>query len=396
MIGSAARRYGKLGGMNSTRLTSPPRPLSLNGRPLGAVGRVRMYVCGITPYDVTHLGHASTYLWADLADRVLTWQGHTVTVARNITDVDDVLFAEAQRRGESATMLAAMQRASFEATMSSLRVRTPDHQPSAAQAIGHVVQLAAALLAHDRAYLRDGSVYARTSHAAAALGLDEATAIALATEYRDGPDDPRKDHPLDVAVWRATTNGASTIDHPEVSWPSPWGPGRPGWHAECAAMVLALYGPSVDLHCGGADLAFPHHACESALAEGATGVTPFARAWLRAGTVQLDGAKMAKSAGNLVLVDQLLHDYPAAAVRLLCLNRRWAQPWSYTGAALDEAAGLLDQLYYAAGKPDTGTAAESSVADVLLTDLDVPAAIALAIEHGGSTARTVIDVLALS
>jgi cysteinyl-tRNA synthetase len=161
-------------------------------------------------------------------------------------------------------------------------------------------------------------------------------------------------------------------------------------------MVLALYGPSVDLHCGGADLAFPHHACESALAEGATGVTPFARAWLRAGTVQLDGAKMAKSAGNLVLVDQLLRDYPAAAVRLLCLNRPWAEPWSYTGAGLDEAAALLDQLYTAAGKPDAGIAVESSVADVLLSDLDVPAAIALAVEHGGSTARTVIDILALS
>ena len=186
--------------MKPSRLTGPPMPLRLSGAKLPMVGRVRMYVCGITPYDVTHLGHAATYVWADTAVRVLRWHGHHVTVARNITDVDDALYAEARRRGESHTMLATLQRAAFEATMATLQVRPPDLAPTAAQHIGHVIQLAQALLDRDAAYERDGTVYARTASAYRTAGLDYATALARAAEYRDRPDDPAKDEPLDVAV----------------------------------------------------------------------------------------------------------------------------------------------------------------------------------------------------
>jgi cysteinyl-tRNA synthetase len=364
-------------------------PLHLAGTPLPMVGRVRMYVCGITPYDVTHLGHASTYVWADAAERVLRWHGHTVTVARNVTDVDEVLFAEARRRGEQYSMLATLQRASFEATMTSLRVRTPDHSPTAAQAVGHVIQLAQALLVRDAAYLRGGTVYARTGNVAAVNGLDQATALRLAEEYHDRPEDPDKDDPLDTAVWVETGDG-------EISWPSPWGEGRPGWHAECAAMVLALFGPSVDLHCGGADLAFPHHACEAALAQAATGVVPFARAWLRAGTVNVGTAKMAKSTGNLVLVDDLLRDWTPAAIRLLCLNRPWAEPWAYSADDLARSSALLDDLYSAAAKPGNGSSGSAAVPAALLHDLDVPRALAMALEDGGQAARTLVELLALS
>jgi cysteinyl-tRNA synthetase len=363
-------------------------PLRLAGAVLPMVGRVRMYVCGITPYDVTHLGHAATYIWSDAVDRVLRWHGHTVTVARNVTDVDDVLFAEARRRGESSSMLATLQRASFEATMATLRVRNPDHAPTAAQAVGHVVQLAAALLAREAAYLRGGTVYARTARAAELAGLDQVTAAALATEFHDHPDDPAKDHPLDVAVWQETADK-------DISWPSPWGEGRPGWHAECAAMVLALFGPTIDLHCGGADLAYPHHACETVLAQSATGVAPFSRAWLRAGTVRIGAAKMAKSAGNLVLVDDLLREHTGAAIRLLCLNRPWAQDWSYFPDELNASAALLDELYAAAAKPG-GVTGVAALPAALLDDLDVPRALAMAIEDGGQAARTLIEILALS
>jgi cysteinyl-tRNA synthetase len=373
-----------------TALSAPPRQLRLGGAVVPAVGRVRMYVCGITPYDVTHLGHAATFVWADAADRVLSWAGNTVTVARNVTDVDDVLYAEAHRRGQEPTLFGALQRASFEATMTTLRVRTPDRQPTAAQAIGHVVQLVGTLLESGHAYLRNGTVYARTAHAADAAGLDHATALALAAEYHDRPDDPDKDDPLDTAVWRS----AGSAEHDEVSWPSPWGPGRPGWHAECAAMVLALFGPGVDVHAGGADLAYPHHACEAALAEAATGVRPFARSWLRAGIVCLDGQKMAKSTGNLVLVDDLLRDYPPAAIRLLCLNRPRAETWSYRPELLDAAAATIEQLYAAAGSPAGGQVADA-LAVTLLDDLDVAAAVRLALAEGGATARALIEVLAL-
>jgi cysteinyl-tRNA synthetase len=356
---------------------------------LPMVGQVRMYVCGITPYDVTHLGHATTYIWADVVERVLTWHGHTVTVARNVTDVDDVLFAEARRRGESHTMLATLQRATFEATMATLQVRQPDLAPSAAQHIGHVVQLAQALLDRDAAYERNGTVYARTSHAAAQAGVDRDTALARAAEFHDRPDDPDKDDPLDTIVWQASG------PDDDVSWPSPWGEGRPGWHAECAAMVLALFGPSVDIHCGGGDLAFPHHACEAALAEAATGVIPFSRAWMRAGIVSVGGAKMAKSTGNLVLAEDLLKNHSPGAIRLLCLNRHWSDSWSYESSALDTAEATLERLYAAAARPGMAPGV-AAVPAALLDDLDVPRALDIALEDGGQAARTLIEVLALS
>ena len=375
--------------MNQTQLTGPPMRLRLGNQVLPMVGRVRMYVCGITPYDVTHLGHAATYIWADAAERVLRWHGHNVTVARNVTDVDDVLFAEARRRGEAHTMLATLQRAAFEHTMSTLQVRPPDHSPSAAGHIGHVVQLASALLDNGAAYERNGTVYARTNEAYRRTALDHATALERAGEFHDAPDDDEKDDPLDIAVWQASA------PDDEVSWPSPWGDGRPGWHAECTAMVLALFGSGVDLHCGGADLEFPHHACEAALAEAATGVTPFARGWLRAGLVSIDGAKMAKSSGNLVLVEDLLREHSPGAVRLLCLNRPWAQPWEYASALLDGAEATLEQLYAAAAKPGMQPGA-AAVPAALLDDLDVPRAVAIALEDGGQAARTLIELLALS
>jgi cysteinyl-tRNA synthetase len=375
--------------MTSARVTTPPRPLRIGDQQVPALGRVRMYVCGITPYDVTHLGHAATFIWADAADKVLTWAGNTVSVARNVIDVDDALFAEAARRGQPATLFGAMQRASFEATMSSLRVRVPDHSPTAAQAIGPVIQLAATLLANGHAYLRNGSVYARSWGAGAGVHRDpELRPAGEHQDHNDDHDDSEKDDPLDIAVWRA-------LPAAQTTWPSPWGPGRPGWHAECAATVLALYGPSVDIHCGGADLAYPHHAAEAALAEAATGVVPFARSWLRAGIVDLAGQKMTGSLGNVVLVDDLLRDHPPAAIRLMCLNRPREQSWTYVRALLDHASDILEQLYSAAGKPDPSAPA-SVLADALLNGLDIMTAVAVALAEGGATARALIDVLALT
>ena len=194
-----------------------------------------------------------------------------------------------------------------------------------------MIALAAGLLARDAAYQRDGHVYFRGAATARRAGLDRPVALRLAAEYGDHPDDAGKDDPFDVAVWQASYG-----DQP--AWESPWGPGRPGWHAECAAMALHTFGPAVDVHAGGGDLRFPHHAYQAALAEAFTGVTPFARARLQAGVVRVAGAKMAKSAGNLVLVSDLLRDYPAGAVRLLILDRQWDQDWDYNQASLDEAA----------------------------------------------------------
>ncbi|MFZ0322613.1 MAG: cysteine--tRNA ligase [Actinomycetes bacterium] len=367
----------------------PHPPLQLSGTPLPLVDRARVYVCGVTPYDVTHLGHAATYVWVDAATRVLRHIGVQTEVVRNVTDVDDVLTDAARRANTPYDAYAAMHQYQFDHDMSALSVRRPDHEPRAHRYIPQVIALAQALLDKDDAYVREGSVYFRGAKVPGDSGLSADEASALCREYGDEPDDPRKEHSFDVPVWRASTG-----DQP--SWPSPWGVGRPGWHAECSAMALSVLGSSVDLHAGGHDLRFPHHAYEAAQAEAATGVRPFARAWMHVGTVCVGGQKMAKSTGNLVLVDTLLADHRAAAVRLLLLDRAWHEPWDFDTALLDAAEQRLDALYAAAGRRSDDETSEEAVVDALLADLDVPRALAIAEESGGRAARTLAAVLALT
>ncbi len=368
-----------------------PQVATLGGTALPLAGRARVYACGITPYDVTHLGHAATFVWVDTLARVLHADGTEVVVCRNVTDVDDVLLAAASRDGSPYSRFAVIQQFYFDRDMAALGVQPPALQPRAHAYIGQVIALAAGLLARDAAYVRDGHVYFRGAGAARQAGLEREAALQLAAEYGDRPDDSRKDDPFDVAVWQASHG-----DQP--AWDSAWGPGRPGWHAECAAMALHAFGPAVDVHAGGGDLRFPHHAYQAALAEAFTGVTPFSRARLQVGVVGVAGAKMAKSAGNLVLVSDLLADYPAAAVRLLILARRWDQDWDYDRAALDAAAARLERLQAAAGRPDRGAggAAVAAVRAALASDLDVPAALRITEDDdGGQAARVLGSLLGL-
>jgi cysteinyl-tRNA synthetase len=256
--------------------------------------------------------------------------------------------------------------------------------------VRQVIRLAGGLLAGDAAYQRGGSVYFRGRAAADRAGLGQAEAVRLSAGYGGRPDDAAKEDPLDVAVWQAGEPG-----HP--SWESPWGPGRPGWHAECAAMALSVFGVGVDVHAGGRDLRFPHHAYHAAMAESFTGVRPYARAWLHAGTVTTGGVKMAKSAGNLVLVSDLLAGYPAAAIRLMILDRSWADDWDYRPDLLDAAAGRLESLYSAAGRTvPASPGARAGIGRLLAADLNVRAVIDAAIETGGAAARTAAAVLGLS
>jgi cysteinyl-tRNA synthetase len=366
--------------------------LRLRGRPVPVVGRARVYVCGITPYDTTHLGHAATFVWGDLAARVLRHAGVDVEVCRNVTDVDDVLDAAAARAGSRFDSFAAVQQFRFDRDMAALGVRRPTHEPRAHNHVAQVVALAEALLEAGAAYERDGSVWFRGAEVPRRVGLDRVTARGLAQEFGERFDDGRHDW-ADVPVWRAAGPGAGTT---EPAWPSPWGEGRPGWHAECAAMALTAFGPALDLHVGGADLRFPHHAYEAAMAETVTGVTPFARAWLHVGTVQVDGEKMAKSAGNLVLVSDVVERYPATALRLLLIDRPWAQAWNFEFADLDAAAARLERLYAAAARADGAAAAARAVTVALSANLDVPAALAVAEEDGGAAARLALSELGLA
>jgi L-cysteine:1D-myo-inositol 2-amino-2-deoxy-alpha-D-glucopyranoside ligase len=376
-----------------------PGPMTLGGTSMPLVGRARVYACGITPYDVTHLGHAAAFVWVDTLARVLRESGAEVIICRNVTDVDDVLLAAAERAGSPYDRFAAIQQFYFDRDMAALGVGQPALQPRAHAYIGQVIALAAGLLDRGAAYVRGGQVYFHGARTALGAVPDHAQALRLATEYGDDPADPAKDDPFDVAVWRASHGG-------EPGWASPWGTGRPGWHAECAAMALHAFGPAVDVQAGGGDLRFPHHAYQAALAEALTGVTPFSRTRLNAGVVRVAGAKMAKSAGNLVLVSELLKEHSAAAVRLLILDRRWDQDWDFSRAALDAAGGRLERLHAAAGRPEravaggggkdlAGPAAVAAMRAALARDLDVPAALRIAEEEGGQAARSLGALLGL-
>jgi cysteinyl-tRNA synthetase len=370
--------------------TAAGTALTLSGRRLSFLDQARVYVCGITPYDVTHLGHAATFVWVDVLGRVLRLLGVRAEVCRNVTDVDDVLDTAARRVNAEYSGFAAIQQFRFERDMDRLGVRPPEHEPRAHRYVEHVMRLAGALLDVGAAYRAGGGVYFRGAGVFERAGLTRDAAVRLAAEYGGRPDDPAKDDPLDVAVWQAGEPG-----HP--AWESPWGPGRPGWHAECAVMAMSVFGPAVDVHAGGADLAFPHHAYHAAMAEAVTGVRPCARAWLHAGTVAVDGVKMAKSAGNLVLLDDLLDRYPAAVLRALIIDRPWSRRWDFTPAAMVAAERRLDELYRAAGRGGASSpAVVAEVTRLLATDLDVPAALDVAIDAGGAPARLLATTLGLS
>ena len=376
--------------MSQPETAGLPGLVTLGGTTLPLVGRARVYACGITPYDVTHVGHAAAFVWIDTLARVLREGGAEVIMCRNVTDVDDVLTAAASRAGSPYDRFAAIQQFYFDRDMAAIGVGQPALQPRAHAYIGQVIALAAGLLERGAAYERGGQVYFRGATAAREAEPDEATALRLASEYGDEPEDQAKDDPFDVPVWRASNRG-------EPGWASPWGTGRPGWHAECAAMALHAFGPAIDVQAGGGDLRFPHHAYQAALAEAFTGVTPFSRAQLNAGVVRVAGAKMAKSAGNLVLVSELLKEHPAAAVRLLILDRRWDQDWDFSLAGLDAAAARLERLHAAAGRPERGSGdtAVAATRAALASDLDVPAALGIAEDEGGQAARSLGSLLGL-
>jgi cysteinyl-tRNA synthetase len=367
-----------------------PRSLRIGGRRLLPVGPLRMYACGITPYDVTHVGHAATFVWADLVVSLARATGARAEVARNVTDIDDVLTAAARERGWPFDELALAQEFLFDRDMKALRVAPPTASPHARSHIGAVVRLAADLLERGAAYERGGFVYFRGAHVPARAGVEEEAALASSAAYGDQAGVPGRESAFDVAVWRP-----SGSDDP--AWPSPWGWGRPGWHAECAGMALCSLGSSVDVLLGGADLAFPHHAYQAAMVEAATDVTPFARTVLHVGEVRREGRKMAKSTGNLTQVSDLLARHAGSVIRLGLLNRRWSEPWDCEEEVFAAAARTLQDLVEAAGDApgDPGSEAAHRVVAVLAEELDVGSAVALALEEGGTTAAAVLDLLKL-
>ncbi len=287
-------------------------------------GVMRMYICGVTPYDTTHLGHAFTYISFDVLARYLQFLGYKVITVQNVTDIDDDILKRAKQVGMAWDQLAKQEVTKYQADMSALNVRPPDHYPYATQEIPKILDLVTVLLEKGFAYERNGSVYYDVRHDldfGELAHMDYPQMLATANERGNFPDDPNKRDRLDFVLWQAAKPG-------EPTWESPWGKGRPGWHIECSAMSLRYLGPKIDIHSGGADLIFPHHTCEISQSEHYSGVKPFVRYWFHIAMVELAGEKMSKSLGNMIFVSDLLKDYSANAIRLYLLRHHYRETWS--------------------------------------------------------------------
>lgn len=269
---------------------------------------VQIYVCGVTPYDTTHLGHAFTYVSFDTLIRYLESSGYAVRYVQNVTDIDDDVLRKARELGVAWDELGRRETASYLRDMDMLNVRRPTVYARATDEIPRIIELIQTLIERGYAYESAGCVFYSVKQdsdfgeLARAIGLNDYRAmLSVANERGNFPDDKRKRDPLDFVLWQAQAPD-------EPAWSSPWGPGRPGWHIECSSMVIHYLGPQIDIHGGGADLAFPHHSCEIAQSEHATGKVPFVRYWMHTGMVYQGGEKMSKSLGNLTLVRELLKD----------------------------------------------------------------------------------------
>ena len=349
---------------------------------------VRMYTCGVTPYDSTHVGHASTALLYDVLTRRLIDLGHEVRCVRNITDVDDPLLAKARELGVHYLDLAAAETARYQRDLAALDVLPVASEPRATGAIPDIRGFIGALLDAGHGYQAAGTVYfdvstferwGQVSH------FDEETMRTLAAERGGNPDDPHKRSPLDFVLWQPSAEG-------EPAWDSLWGPGRPGWHVECSTLAMRELGPTLDIHGGGRDLIFPHHECEAAQSESVTG-KPFVRHWVHAPLVGLDGTKMSKSLGNLVFVSDLLERVEPVVVRLAVLAHHYRHDWEWTDGLLDAAAARLDR-WRGAARGAGGDAVLDEVRACLDRDLDTPSALAV-VDEAAEAGRDVGPAAAL-
>src|SRR5262245_22869251 len=333
---------------------------------------VRMYVCGITPYDSTHLGHAATYLTYDLLIRRLEDLGHDVHYVRNVTDVDDPILPKARELGVPYLELAEAEMARFHSDMEALEMKPPDAEPRATESIDQIIELVGRLLESGNAYLTAGTAYFDVStfpRYGELSHYSHEAMVRLARERGGNPDGPHRRQPLDFVLWQP-----SLADEP--AWRAPFGVGRPGWHIECSAMAMHEHGPSLDLHGGGTDLIFPHHECEIAQSESLTG-EPFARHWLHSAMVNYEGEKMSKSLGNLVFVSDLLKIADPRAIRIALLRHHYRHGFEWFDTDLEDGTALLHRLLAAAerpGGPDPRPFADR-VRAAIDSDLDTPRAL---------------------
>ncbi len=299
---------------------------------------VTMYVCGITAYDESHIGHAMTYIIFDVIKRYLRFKGYKVKHVQNFTDIDDKIIERANQLGILPADLANKYTDQYFAIMDALNVERADIYPKATAEIPKVIEIIRSLLAKGYAYVSEGSVYFRVRNFPDYGKLSHRNLpemISKAGNYEE-----KKEYPLDFALWKASKPG-------EPFWESPWGIGRPGWHIECSAMALKYLGSTIDIHGGGQDLVFPHHENEIAQSESFTQETPFVRYWLHSGLMQQDKQKMSKSTGNLVSIDDALDRFSSDAIRLFILSSHYRSPLNYNEEALEATERGVERLRWA-------------------------------------------------
>ena len=355
---------------------------------------VSMYTCGITPYDATHIGHAATFIAYDVLQRRLIDIGHEVRCVRNVTDVDDPLFAKARELGVHYLDLAAGEEARFERDMAALNALPTFSSPRASSAIPDIRGFIGMVLERGFAYEAQGSVYfdvSRFESFGSISHYDREQMLAFARERGGDVDNPSKRDPLDFVLWQP-----SAPDEP--AWDAVWGAGRPGWHIECSALALRELGETIDLHGGGSDLIFPHHECERAQSESVTGQL-FVRHWMHVAMVFKDGAKMSKSLGNLEFVDALRRLWDPRAIRLAIINNHYRREWEWTDALMPAANSLLAEWIAVSGperqapeRPDGALLDE--VRSCLDDDLDTPGAVRV-IQSAALAGHDVGDAAAL-
>jgi cysteinyl-tRNA synthetase len=298
-------------------------------------GRVDMYVCGVTVYDLSHVGHARSALVFDVIRRYLRFKGFEVRFVKNFTDVDDKIIRRAQEEGVPPSEVAERYIAAYRADMAALGVHEGDVEPRATEHIPEMLRLVERLVERGVAYVMDGDVYFEVKRFPAYGRLSGKNPEDLLAGARVEVDDRKRD-PLDFALWKGAKPG-------EPSWPSPWGPGRPGWHIECSAMAMAYLGESFDIHGGGEDLIFPHHENEIAQSEAGTG-RPFVRYWIHNGFVNRGSEKMSKSLGNTLTIKDLVARHDPEAIRLSLLGAHYRHPLDFAEERIDEAGRALQRL----------------------------------------------------
>jgi cysteinyl-tRNA synthetase len=347
-------------------------------------GKVGMYVCGITPYDLSHVGHARSYVAFDVIRKSLEYFGYNVRYVQNFTDVDDKIIERAEKEGIDPLKLSHRNIAEYLRDMDALGVKRADSYPQVSEKIPEIIEVVRALVEEGLAYEVEGDVYLDVSKKVDYGKLSGQPIEDLKAGARVDVDEKKK-NPLDFALWKKAKSN-------EISWRSPWGEGRPGWHIECSVMSMELLGSTLDIHGGGQDLIFPHHENEIAQAESYTG-QPFVRFWLHNGLITVDGQKMSKSLGNFITVKELLERFDPQSLRFFLLSAHYRRSLDFSERAVrDSKKGLMriqntifnvkNALTYASDKTDSEFKeiiknARIGFVEALEDDFNVPEALAI-------------------